>query len=139
MQMNALMYFLKGPAFIYAGQEHEISVAPSLFENDLVPWDRTNSIESFFKRLSALKKQPIFIHGNYNLHHSADVAVMSYTYQNQYLVGIFNLENANRVSVPLIDGNYTNFINDEDIIVENGKIELDNRPIIIDTLKEHKK
>jgi len=137
MQMMALMFFLKGPAFIYAGQEHEIFEKPSLFEIDLIPWNSENSIEVFIKRLSSLKKQPIFSFGNFNLIHSVNVAVMSYAYQNQFLVGIFNLEGATSVEVPLIDGNYTNFINDEDIVVEHGKIELNNQPIIIDTLKEH--
>jgi cyclomaltodextrinase / maltogenic alpha-amylase / neopullulanase len=139
MQMIALMFFLKGPAFIYAGQEHEINVAPSLFDNDLIPWNANNSIESYIQRLAALKKQFIFTYGNYTMHHSEKVAVLSYMYHDQYLVGIFNLENEASVSVPLIDGNYTNFINDEDIRVENGTIKLDHRSIIIDTLKEHKK
>ncbi|OHE30197.1 MAG: alpha-amylase, partial [Tenericutes bacterium GWC2_39_45] len=58
MQMMALMFFLKGPAFIYAGQEHEIFEKPSLFEIDLIPWNSENSIEVFIKRLSSLKKQP---------------------------------------------------------------------------------
>ena len=137
MQMIALMFFLKGPAFIYAGQEHQVNHAPSLFENDLVPWNKGLSIESYIQRLSALKKQPIFISGSYNMHHSVDVAVLSYTYQNQFLVGIFNLELQKTVEVPLIDGIYTNFINEEDIEVKNGKIELNSTPIIIDTLKEH--
>jgi len=137
MQMMALMFFLKGPAFIYAGQEHEISQKPSLFENDLIPWNSDHSIETFIKRLSSLKKQLIFAKGNFNLHHSMDAVVISYAYQNQFLVGIFNLEGLTSVEVPLIDGNYTNFINDEDIVVEHGKIEINNQPIIIDTLKEH--
>jgi cyclomaltodextrinase / maltogenic alpha-amylase / neopullulanase len=61
--MNALMFFLKGAAFIYAGQEHEIDVThePTLFDVDLVPWNKSNSIEPFIQRLAALKKQPIFI------------------------------------------------------------------------------
>ncbi len=137
MQMIALMFFLKGAAFIYAGQEHAVNHVPSLFENDLIPWNKEASIESYIQRLSALKKQPIFISGNYNMHHSVDVAVLSYTYQNQFLVGVFNLELSKSVEVPLIDGIYTNFINEEDIEVKNGKIELNSTPIIIDTLKEH--
>jgi cyclomaltodextrinase / maltogenic alpha-amylase / neopullulanase len=137
MQMIALMFFLKGAAFIYAGQEHSVNHVPSLFEKDLVPWNKDTSIEPFIQRLSALKKQPIFITGNYNMHHSVDVAVLSYTYQNQFLVGIFNLELQKSIEVPLIDGIYTNFINEEDIEVKNGKIELNSTPIIIDTLKEH--
>lgn len=137
MQMIALNFFLKGPAFIYAGQEHQVMHAPSLFENDLVPWNPEQSIESVIKRLTSLKKQPIFIHGNFHLHHHKDVAVMSYQYQNQYLVGIFNLEPQKEVNVPLIDGVYTNFLDDSDVIVKDGKIQLSDQPLIIDTLKGH--
>ncbi|MDO9628447.1 MAG: alpha-amylase family glycosyl hydrolase [Acholeplasmataceae bacterium] len=136
-QMIALMFFLKGAAFIYAGQEHSVNHVPTLFENDLIPWNTNLSIEKYIQRLAALKKQPIFISGNYNMHHSVDVAVLSYTYQNQFLVGIFNLEDIASIEVPLIDGIYTNFMNDDDIEVKNGKIKLNRTPIIIDTLKEH--
>jgi len=137
MQMIALNFFLKGSAFIYAGMEHEIDHSPTLFEDDLVPWQKEHSIESYIHRLAALKKQPIFIDGIFNFHHKIDVAVLSYTYQHQFLLGIFNLEEEKVVEVPLIDGIYTNFIDESDIEVKHGKIELSHTPIIIDTLKEH--
>jgi glycosidase len=137
MMMLALNFFLKGSAFIYAGQEHEIDVMPDLFSNHQIVWNEKNSIEPYIKRLASLKKQPIFIDGNFNVHHKEDVVCMSYLYQHQFLIGIFNLENKNEVDVPLIDGIYLNFITDTDVIVKNGKIKLDNNPIIIDTLKEH--
>jgi len=137
MMMLALNFFLKGPAFIYAGQEHEIDIYPDLFNHSLIPWNIDNSIEPYIKRLTALKKQPIFVEGIFNVHEKKDVVVMSYKYQHQFLVGIFNLENQTEISVPLIDGSYLNYITDEDVYVKNGKIKLDNTPIIIDTLKEH--
>jgi hypothetical protein len=71
------------------------------------------------------------------MHHNVGVAVLSYTYQNQFMVGIFNLENEIDVKVPLIDGEYTNFIDESSVIVKDGKIKLSNQPIIIDTTKEH--
>jgi cyclomaltodextrinase / maltogenic alpha-amylase / neopullulanase len=137
MQMIALNFFLKGSAFIYAGMEHQVDHMPSLFEDDLVPWQSEHSIEAYMKRLIALKKQPIFIDGIFNIHHKEGVAVLSYTYQHQFLIGIFNLENEIEVQVPLIDGIYTNFIDESDIEVKHGKMKLNGNPIIIDTLKEH--
>lgn len=137
IQMLALNFFIKGPAMIYAGMEHEVSHRPDLFEDDLVPWNPKQSVESFIERLAKLKKQPLFIDGNYHMHHHRDVAVLSYTYQNQFMIGIFNLENESEVNVPLIDGNYTNFIDESVVVVKDGKVQLGNHPIIIDTTKEH--
>ncbi len=137
IQMIALNFFLKGSPFIYAGEEHQVTKEPSLFEDDLVPWNNDASIEPIIKRFAALKKQPIFMHGNFHMHHKEKVAVMSYTYQHQFLLGIFNLEHETAIKVPLNDGVYTNFYDESDIIVQKGIIQLDERPIIIDTLKEH--
>ncbi|MDI6453231.1 alpha-amylase family glycosyl hydrolase [Peloplasma aerotolerans] len=137
IQMNALMFFLRGAAFVYAGQEHSVTHEPTLFDVDLVPWNKSNSIEPFIQRMAALKKQPIFVYGNFNVHNSQDVVVLSYTYQHQFLLGIFNLEDQTTIEVPIIDGTYTNFVNEEELIVKNGKINIGESPIIIDTLKEH--
>jgi len=136
-QMVALSFFLKGAAFIYAGMEHQNIHHPSLFEYDVIKWEPEKSLEPFFRRLSQFKKQPLFIHGNFHVHERNGVVVLSYQYQHQLVVSIFNLENKTNVKVPLIDGIYTNFINEKDVIVKNQMIQLDDDPIIIDTLKEH--
>ncbi len=137
IMMLSLNFFIKGPAFIYAGQEHEVSHTPSLFEHDLIPWNPKASIEPLIKRLASLKKQPIFVEGNFNYYPQDDIAMFSYTYQHQFLLGIFNLEHANVIKVPLIDGIYTNFYDETDVVVKDQTIELNQKPIIIDTLKEH--
>ncbi|MBN2299776.1 MAG: hypothetical protein JXC31_01180 [Acholeplasmataceae bacterium] len=139
IQMISLMFFLKGTVMVYGGMEHAIKHAPNLFENDIVPWKKENSISDEIKKLAQIKKQTIFVDGNVNLHHSVDVAVISYSYQNQFLLGIFNLENQSNVDIPLMDGKYNNILNDHLISVINGKIKLNNQPIIIDTKKEYLK
>lgn len=136
-QMVALSFFLKGSSFIYAGMEHQSTHHPSLFEYDEVKWQPSLSLEPFFRRLALFKKQPIFTHGQFHIHHQEDVVVIRYQYQHQMVVGIFNLEQQTKVKVPLIDGIYTNFINEHDVIVKDSSIELNDEPIIIDTLKEH--
>lgn len=136
-QMIALNFFLRGIPMIYAGEEHQISHRPDLFEYDEIVWQKDQSIEPLIQRLSRFKKQPAFAHGIFNIHQKDSVAVMSYQYQNQFIVGIFNLEDEHEIEVPLIDGTYLNFIDDSEVKVINQKIVLDHRPIIIDTLKEH--
>ncbi|MDX9692436.1 MAG: hypothetical protein RBT45_08260, partial [Acholeplasmataceae bacterium] len=136
MQMNALMFFLKGPAFIFNGQEHEIDHLPNLFEKDVIKWNQDHSIEHFIQKLAFLKKQPIFTHGNFNMHHKEDVAVISYTYNDSFALGIFNVEMAKEVMVPIKDGHYINYLSNHEIHVKNGKIELNNEPIVMMTTKE---
>lgn len=138
MQMLGLMFFIKGPAFIYAGMEHEIAHEPNLFENDIIRWQPESSVEAFIRRLSNMKKQPLFVHGSYQMHHKEDVAVLSYTYQQQFIVGIFNLENQPSVSVPLTDGVYVNYIDDREIEIKSGQLQLNQLPVIIDTTKDRK-
>lgn len=135
--MVALSFFLKGSAFIYAGMEHQNMHQPSLFEYDVIEWNFTKSLEPFFKRLALFKKQPLFIHGNFHVHEKEQAVVLSYQYQHQLVVGVFNLENKAQIKVPLIDGVYTNFINEKEVIVNNQMIVTDEDPIIIDTLREH--
>src|SRR3989339_287490 len=137
IQMVSLSFFLKGTAFIYAGMEHQVTKHPSLFEYDLVPWNSEKSLESLFSRLALFKKQPIFAYGNFHFHQKEDVVVASYQYQHQFVLGIFNLEAQSEVIVPLIDGIYTNFIDESEVVVHQQKIILSDKPIIIDTLKEH--
>ena len=137
IEMVSLSFFLKGTAFIYAGMEHQVTKHPSLFEYDLIPWNKEQSLESLFSRLARFKKQPIFAYGNFHFHQKEDVVVASYQYQHQFVLGIFNLEEKSEVLVPLIDGIYTNFIDESEVVVHQQKIILSDKPIIIDTLKEH--
>ena len=136
-QMLALNFFLRGIPMIYAGEEHQVTHRPTLFEYDLIPWNPSLSVEPFIKRLALFKKQPAFAYGNFHFHHKEKAVVMSYQYQHQLIVGIFNLEQEVFVDVPLIDGIYTNYIDESEVVVKQGKISLDHKPVIIDTLKEH--
>lgn len=136
MQMVALMFFLKGPALVYGGMEHEIDHAPSLFEHDPVQWNPEHSIEPMIKKLSMLKKKPIFTYGNFNLHHDEKVACFSYHYQDQTLFGIFNLENKEKIKLPLKDGIYHDLLGDRQIEVKSQTIILDHKPIILQASKD---
>jgi len=136
IQMNALMFFLKGPAFIYNGQEHEIDYAPSLFDKDVIHWNVKHSIEPLLKKMAELKKKSIFTYGNFNIHNKHEVAVMSYTNHDEVALGIFNLEQAISCDVPLKDGTYINHLTNQHITIKHGKIELKHEPIVILTTKE---
>jgi cyclomaltodextrinase / maltogenic alpha-amylase / neopullulanase len=90
------------------------------------------------KKLINMKKLPHFTHGSFHLENHNEIAFFSYDYQQDYMLGIFNLENQTEVSVNLKDGIYEDFLNLEKIEVKHGKIKLEQKPIIILTKKGQK-
>ena len=131
MQMNALMLFLKGAAFIYAGQEFYNQKRPDLFENDLILFDKNHDLQVFFRRLSSIKKEPLLTHGIFEVLNKEKVVVLKYHDKKESIIGIFNLEKAKTVTLDLKDGIYHNMIDDKDIEIKNHIVELDETPMII--------
>ncbi len=136
IQMLALMFFLKGPTMLYAGMEYQEDHMPSLFEIDMLKWDKTLSLEPLVKTLSNIKKDVLFRNGIFNIIKQDDIVVIKYELNDEVLLGIFNLGNLNETDIPLVDGTYINKINEASIDIKNGMIKLDNHPIIIKTSKE---
>ena len=134
MNLWALNFYLKGPSFVYAGDEVCDPHLPSLFEIDEVNWDFSKDISYFIKKLAEIKKNPIYSYGVFNVHFSKkNIAHLSYEYKNKQSIGIFNFENESiEVDTNLKDGVYTNLINNEKITVFNGKIVISDIPIIIE-------
>ncbi len=137
--MVALSYFLKGPMFIYAGMEHQVEQTPSLFEKDLIPWNQARSIESLIRKLSDIKHRSIFTYGHFEIHHKDQVAVLSYTFEQTFLVGLFNLEPTSQINVPLKDGTYTDIYSNRTHIVKEGRLTLTDTPIWIETEKGNRR
>ncbi|WP_025724817.1 alpha-amylase family glycosyl hydrolase [Acholeplasma granularum] len=131
IQMTALQFFLKGTPMIYAGQEHQVSVRPSLFENDLVPWNEKLSIENLIRKLSKIKKLDIMSKGIYDFINTKNIAHLQYKFGNELLIGIFNLENQTHTSIDLPNGKYLNVLSNQLYEVKDGMIELSDEPIII--------
>jgi glycosidase len=135
MNMLTMMFFLKGTPFIYAGLEHEIAHLPNLFEDDVIQWNPKHSLETYIKKLTDMKKEAIFSHGIFSMHAHDQIAVFSYDYKDEYILGVFNLENLDEIEVPLKDGMYDDFLSLQKIEVNHGKIKLNDQPIIIKTDK----
>ena len=90
--------------------EYEADHLPDLFENDLIDWNKEKSLESYVKKLISMKKDSIFIDGNFHLEPKDDIAVFSYDDKDRYMLGIFNLENKDIVDVSLKDGDYEDYL-----------------------------
>ncbi len=135
IMMVALSFFLKGAAFIYAGEEHMVDHRPDLFEDDLIKWNPKKSIESVIKTLTTLKKDDMFAQSNFHLHEHQKGVVIAYEDKKDVLIGMFNLENEASLSVPLKDHKYQNLFNHKDIVVVSGKIKGESVPVLIKTNK----
>lgn len=131
MQMLAWMFFMKGSAFIYAGMEHQAIDAPSLFEKDIVKWDKSLSVEDLIGRLAMIKQHHLFRDGHFNVINKKGVIVASYHLNQEKIVGIFNLGSQVEVHVDLHDGMYKNMIDHSDVYINNNKIMLHDKPMIL--------
>lgn len=137
--LNALIYFLKGATFIYAGQEACEEKLESLFELDPTDWSTLGKFNMpvLMKRCYKIIKDPIFTKGVYHIH-STDLEAVHITYEIKNTIAecIFNVGNVSGVlQSKLPDGVYLNLLNKESIEVKDGKISLEFEPIIIKTNK----
>ena len=62
---TAFIYFQKGMTLLYAGQEHQVTHLPSLFEKDPVQWDSSKDISPLLTRLAEIKRKEIFTDSRY--------------------------------------------------------------------------
>ncbi len=133
--LNALMFFLKGTTFIYAGCESCDPKMPSLFEIDLVDWSTLNKfgIVDLIKKCSILKKDNMLVDGVYDIHlEEKEIAHITYKKNGIMMECVFNLGNIDGyIESKHTDGEYVNLFNDELIIIKDGKLPLCKDPVII--------
>lgn len=132
---TAFSFFEKGMPLVYAGQEARDNNLPSLFDKDFVNWDRDKKYVNFIKKLISIKKKDIFTYGKYSIlkAHKFGVIQAQYVYDDVKLTGLFNVERKiGEYEIGLQDGNYTNLIDDSIIEVRDGKVKLNNNPVIIE-------
>ncbi len=133
--LNALIYFLKGTTFIYAGQEACEEKLESLFDIDKTDWSTLGkyNMDLLMQRCAEIKKDPIFKDGSYNIHLS-DLEIVHITYKldDKLMEIILNVGNVNgKIEVFSDDGIYNNIFNDEQIIIKNKLLVLSQEPIVI--------
>ncbi len=137
INLTAFNYFQKGTTLVYAGQEMENTVCPSLFEVDLVDWNTGKDLSPLLKKLYEVKQDEIFAKGVYELKgiDELDTVVGSYRMTGRRILGVFSLKNKpGFLEIDLPDGNYENIITGENVVVENGKIDTAMAPVIIEQL-----
>ncbi|MDE6029821.1 MAG: alpha-amylase [Clostridiales bacterium] len=133
----ALNFYLKGTAFVYAGDETSFDKQNDLFEIDEVKWsfnDAAKDISAYIANLAAIKKHDIYSHGFFDIVMQGEqTAVCSYTNKESLSVGVFNFEDGEvTVGVKLQDGDYKNLITGKTVTVQDGKLAIGNEPIVIE-------
>lgn len=135
---TAFMFFERGTALVYAGQEAKDNNVPNLFDRDLVNWDVDKDFNQLIKNLIQIKKKDIFAYGYYEIQEQKKIGVVEsrYEYKEELLIGLFNVEGkAGDYTLGIKDGSYKNLINDSKVEVVDGKIKLGTKPIILEVKK----
>lgn len=136
----ALNFYIKGTAFVYAGDETSFDRQNSLFEFDEVEWhfgDGEKDISAYLSNLADIKKHGIFAQGSFDVNMQGEqTAVCSYRNGAAWSVGVFNFADSNvEVKLPVPDGTYENLITHKPVVVKGGLLTVGNDAVVI----EHKK
>ena len=129
-----MMFFEKGAALVYAGQELMEEKTPSLFEKDTMNLnlnDKRANFYEYFKKLISIKKETIFRDGFFYVAKCEDKNAFHcyYKHNDSIMDGVFNLRsNVKSITVDIPDGEYTNMINNNKFQIKNGKIKKEHLP-----------
>lgn len=133
---TAYMYFQKGAVLLYGGQEAKDANIPSLFDMDKVNWDGMDKeFNQYLQKLGQIKKREIFAFGKYNIQKldKKDVIYITHEYKGTIMAGIFNVGNEiGKIKTELEDGIYKNILDDTNVEVKNGEIELKDKAVILE-------
>lgn len=131
---TAFMFFQKGMALVYNGQEFGASHLPSLFDKDTIKMQAEDiDLSALIARLAKIKKADIFTDSTYQVKAAgSSTMVATHTRESKTVAGVFPLRSETRfVSVPLEDGIYTNLIDGKEVEVFRGGIQCFGEPMII--------
>ena len=128
---TAMMFFLKGTALIYGGQEFSCTHQPSLFEREVFPRDGRD-ISAYIAKLAAIKKRL----GTADFFSArADdgngIAVMERRGESGDFAGVFPLRRRpGTVRIEAPDGEYEDMISGGRVAVEDGLFRCTGDPVI---------
>ena len=133
--MTAFMFFQKGMALVYNGQEKAVSHLPSLFDKDTVDWNGAETVDlsGYIAKLAEIKRMDIFTDSVYKVSAFGERAlVASHEKSGKKAAGVFPLDDKTEfIPVDLPDGVYTNLIDDSSVEVFRGGFMCGGEAIII--------
>lgn len=141
----AFMYFNKGIAMLYNGQEAGAMHTSALFDKDPIDYDTGMDLSPLMRKLYQVKKNPIMTNSTYETKVLRDDVLMAIHHENAssprddqdhpYLVGLFHFNGQSSFldlsTSGLHDGYYTNLIDGQRVEIREGTIATDGEPIIL--------
>lgn len=133
---TAFLYFQRGTALVYAGQERGAQHLPSLFDRDTVDWDGgVADLSALMRSLYDLKKDPIFAGGRYSVRsHPGGVLSAEYSLPGRRLFGVFPaVPLPALIETGLPDGQYPDLLTGRTVEVCFGMLSTSGGPVIVET------
>lgn len=132
-QWTAFMYFIKGAALLYNGQEYKNATPMHMQQRDnLFERKEDTAFTDLLKKLRAVKSLPIVKDGWFEIEgpYGESCVVMSYECPGEKLIGVFNLNVASlRIPICAADGTYDNLLGGE-VSIQGGEMEAPRGPVI---------
>lgn len=133
LHWTAFVYFQKGMTLLYGGQETCADHRPDLFHKDPVIWNSGRDQSELLRRLGAIKKDPIMTDSAYHVTAlPSDVLLATHEANGEKLIGIFSAQGKKvTMSVNLPDGQYQNLLTGDHVQITDGKVSIEEDPIIL--------
>lgn len=133
--MTAFMFFQKGMALVYCGQEMALPHLPNLFDKDTVDWNGAEAVDlsGFIAKLARIKRMDIFTDSVYLVRAVGDEALTaSHEKNGAKAVGVFPLRGQTSfIPVDLPDGTYSELISGAGTEVFRGGVICRGEPMIL--------
>lgn len=133
LHWTAFLYFQKGMTLIYGGQEVCTDHRPDLFNKDEIIWYTGRDDTCLLRNLAEIKKDPLLTDSVYRVTAlPQDILLATHEKNGERLIGIFSVQgNAAMVEVGLPDGQSDNLLTGDPLMVYDGKVAIEDSPIII--------
>ena len=130
---TAFMFFNKGLALVYAGQEYGAVHLPGLFDKDTVSFTGGPDLRGLITRLAGIKKDKVFTDSSYSVKaHGENHLTAVHVSGDRKALGVFAVKGSGAcMDVGFEDGIYTNLIDGSAVEVFRGMIRCQGEPIII--------
>ena len=131
---TAFLYFQKGTALLYAGQEVCADHRPDLFEKDPIQWSSGKDLSPLLRRLAEIKKHDLFTDSRYQVQALPhEILRACHSAGGRRLTGVFSLRGeSSLIPADAPDGRYVNLIDGSGIEVYAGRLASKGEPMIFE-------
>ena len=129
---TALLFFAKGIAQIYNGQECGCVSRPGLFDRDPIPWGEGQDLSPLIRTLRALRRDPIFTDSAFSARALGDTLIAEHRSGSRRLLGFFCARGTPALlPCSLPDGIYPNLLGGSPLRVDQGCLPLSGEPVVL--------